>query len=394
MFCTNCGSALDEDSLFCGVCGTPVASANKSKPAKKKKKPFLALIIVVAVVLVLVIPAVLILPLLSSGGTQTIYVKVEEVRYSSDGTEIRRIENEYDECGRLLSSETDNGEASEIWDDELKMYIYEIGECDGRTDLSSEYEYDEYGNVIEYQYEYDGRSSSGISYEYDYDENGLMEGYEYSYMLSDFAKESGMSIQPSVFEFEYDSDGNLIEVTEDTDMGDKIVQSYEYDDEGRLVAETFYEYDATYRTEFAYEDGVLVCYDRYIGGIGYLVEDDRLVRNDVEYTRSETVEFDYEDGLLVSKTVCDSSRNIMEYSYNEKGFLTDMTGAEEIELDEAGNIVAVEYEDGTRVEYEYEALEVSDRDAEYFRRREGILNDAAHLYDDIIYYYLIPNPIW
>lgn len=418
MLCNNCGKEIADSSRFCGFCGATVppaaepAAAEIVPPAarqpgvttdapekKKKKKSSKKFKIAISLILIATI-------LLSSVvyfaffRKETIYVMVSQIYYDQDGTPHRRVDWKYDEAGQVLRKEVDYGIMETVYDEKLDVYSYSVGKYDGTVDQSYEYEYDEYGNLTEYEYTYEN-GHQHIAYEYEYDKDGQIQSFEEINLPSE---NSSMEKFSNTFECAFDEDGNLtgivLPATEQFPM-DRQRVSYEYDREGRLETEYFFHKEAIYRQEFIYKDGKLACIEMYTGPN----------IQDTDYHLQSSVEFEYDkEDRLEKKIFFDKEGNEtseVRYKFDKDGYLkeqinVDPDSGEKSETsyscDENGNITKIKNSDGSWVKCEYEALKVTDQQAAYFRRRNGIKEGTQLTFyrplQDTPLYYMVPNPLW
>ena len=206
---------------------------------------------------------------------------------SVDDSAIRR---EYDAAGRLISLRQDNIEHRFTYDDNtgqlLSMVINEVsldeeGEEQFDLLLSSNYEFDDYGNLIsrnigeiaQIQYEYDGFNRPTIitfgendapQVEIDYNLNGWrsavrrQDSVTTSYVYDENGRVESIAHTPPgearaySFNYEYDAAGNLIRLTRSDN--NSILYSYDdarqligerwLDDENQIIYAVTYSYDA------------------------------------------------------------------------------------------------------------------------------------------------------
>ena len=417
MYCGTCGKELPDGAKFCNGCGaaqseavttepktTPVVNQTTlptaEKPEKKKKKVNKKLLAVVAVVLMVAVVAAIVIPIFfpskEDTGKETIYVCVNEVYYNFKGDPVRNIAYKYDEAGNLLSSKADIAEDTVLFDEELQVYTYVNGICDGTVDQIDEYSYNEFGYLIQQTSNHNGN----FTVEYTYNEDNDFVSYVQKFEPS--GEDDAETAAPASYECKYSNDGYLVSITEITDDGNYPVYVFEYDEDGRLKAEEFYFDDCTYRNVFSYDDGRLCRIDHY-KGLSYYPEIE-----DMEFTIQSSMEYEFdEEGQLNKEIHLDENGDLFRrriFEYDDDGFLEELSiyssnvSLDEIQYtcDDYGNIIEEEYESGKRIEREYEALEVTAKQAAHFRRKEGYrLNDYNEfIYNSCWYYYLIPNPLW
>ena len=383
MYCGTCGKELPDGAKFCNVCGAaqpnltpesqqpkaapeviPVTSSKAQKSKKEKKTVNKKLLAVVAVVLVVAVTAAIVIPIFFPG-KQTIYVCVEEIRYTNGGVAHRRTEWEYDEVGNLLSEEVDHGNATHRWDDELGVYFYEITEYDGTVDYRSEWEYDENNNIVKYL----TSVQPGYSVEYDYDEDGKITEFVLNWEPSiNSASEDHLKVVPTTYECEYDDEGRLVRVyIPDGFNGDDFTAHlFEYDKDGTLTTVYVSSRESTYRHDLSYKDDRLCEVEIYISSTFEFQSGDESA-----FSFDQAVKYKYDrEGMLKSPSDCD-------YTY-----------------DENGNIIEIEYDDGSRTVFEYEERKVTTQQALAFYRRnaeEIFTGSYGGSWDAISH--LVPNPL-
>ena len=162
------------------------------------------------------------------------------VQYDSDGEVYKRIENTYDSVGNLIS-----------------IVVYD---SDGEVYERTENTYDSAGNLIRYYLEinimkmnedgepmYDSENNPiwtvrtvKIDYIYDNAGNRIRE----EAYIDDGGSHGGYVYGGGkyVYEYEYDSNGNLVYSCEDAEDGGKLESRYEYqyDDKGRIIEKRSY----------------------------------------------------------------------------------------------------------------------------------------------------------
>lgn len=121
---------------------------------------------------------------------------------------------------------------------------------------------------------------------------------------------------------------------------------------------------------------------------------------DAEFTYLYSVEYEYDDEGRLEEQIY--PQDTFTYEYDDQGFLeeseSDASGKiTEYTCDEHGNIICVEYSDGSRIELEYEEMTVTPEEAEAYRCRWACLEIRGYeyfQYQNCFFYYLIPNPRW
>ena len=420
MFCSKCGNAMSENDRFCIRCGQPRAVIQAPQPApvpsqpvpvadqkkpKKGKKTWL--IVSVAAALVVAIVLALVLPMLLSSGSETVYVRTQTSYYDTKGICYKRIDYAYDDRAQLLSETYYEIEWISEYDPVMDLYISSYNaDCPlvHNEAQSAQYDYDEQGNCTLIQ-QFRGNMSGTYEWEYDdgvpqafrwrplYDEN-LYNDYSVNY--------SGKNI--TSFSYEY----------WETERKNGWL---EYDEEGRLIREfsksiTGNAIEKLYR----YEDDLVVEVELRSGG-GYYGLDDDAWEDMLSTNYTHQLEYD-RDGNIIRMTTRDGNGLQCEERriyYDRNGYPTGMKTTYTVDgrnatehtvytCDENGNIVKIQYNDGSYVEYAYEEHEVTQRQALNYRRRLGLTGYNEYIYymgsplrsvDYLIgYYYLIPNPLF
>lgn len=423
MFCGTCGKELRDGAKFCDECGAVVAQSitaevtspsvtkpiqpvlvvppkpEKPKKVKKERKPIKpGILAAVAIVLILAVVAAVAIPILFPA-TETVYV-LTSCTYTSVSGKVSHYELEYDESGNLIRGE--NWQASEN-DFSLPPMIHT-------------YEYDDHNNLTALLL----NDSPAEEYDYRYDEDGRITEYTVT----------TWSGNRYTCELTYDKKGNLILAEYDYDVAEDVTQplwcrwqSYEYDKQNRLTAEVFcdeYDYAGEHyyqmvRCEYDYDDQGNVTDYRVLTCETEDPEDDP------DYEEVEVTTFSYDDEgrrTEMEYEIKGASRTMeYEYDYDRDGNLKP-DDDDEYTFDENGNLICIEYENGAKAEFTYEAFTVSREEAEILNRRKRwypylrsatgntfgldplrsemrlpIGNLPASIRNHL-YYYLIPNPIW
>lgn len=193
--------------------------------------------------------------------------------------------------------------------------------------------------------QYDPDEYSETFYEYRYNYEGLLVGEYYWY--------EGKCVESK--EYDYDNDGKLMYYYFRNETGTRITSNYEYDESNNLISIIF---SGGALTEYAYDESGNLISEKHFNQNGVLTEH-------TEYTYGkngelvEEIEYDddhgsrkrkeYENGKLKRLYYYNNGSNVVysiyEYTYNEKGWVT-----EEIihGCDDNGEI------EGSRIEYSYE----------------------------------------
>ena len=242
-----------------------------------------------------------------------IYALAKESSFSKDGKTGETIYS-YDDQGLLIQIDIDS-DFHEQWNDELEVYEYVSG-TDGVINASMLFEYDDNNNVARMTKIYPQinvyHPEDIYEYKYEYDENGNIR-----YCTEYYNGELSYREYTCTFTWE---EGLLVreELSCTDDYGINIgVHGYSYDDKGRVT---------TYTTTDSN--------DNYIINLSY---------NDLDKVEQMTVKVEgYSEEL------------VLNYHYDNQGNMIPTTDSGmEIEYDDYGNVIAIEYENGGRVEYEY-----------------------------------------
>lgn len=460
VFCIQCGKRLEPRSLFCNGCGAsqmpkapeatvpqapelpraaepmipempePVLTkwpqmeeppceeppvqevSNKKKKSKKWLIPVIALVAAIAVAAMLLIPALF--P--KSEETVTVYLLTGRTEWI-DGEQTSKTVVEYDELGRPTAIR---------WDDMRTV------ECTMK--------YDRYGNRTE------EKSTTTISY---MDANGVAQEisygdtYTYDFEYRDdgrirkctvFRTDGEETVEVEKLKFTYDDHGNVILVEYDWSPDDAYSPAwdhYVYDEQGRLVQETFCMFSKLMGADP--KDLTQIHLTRYTYGYDENGDLDRLCRSGAVFTGTQAPEYDELEGVELTQ--------YEEYSLNIRNGHILIEDCEDLldengnpsgagdTFDEHGNLIREEGTvqrkvDGVTVEYEavteytYEAVELPKSDAQRAQRLmeacclpSEIISYAIYVFGDAFlgwrtrpvalhmvsntgfYYYLIPNPI-
>ena len=243
----------------------------------------------------------------------------------------------YDKDDRLTGTKDSLGQTT--------VYTYDavnrIVAYQDKLGLTEQYEYDAHGNLVKFTAK-----------------DGLVTGYTYD--LKDRLT-SVTNPMGSVAFYQYDEMDNLIAVTDYLGRGTR----YTYDVEGNLTSIT----DATGRTETMTYD-IASRLTSYTSNGGNSIEYDYDKLNDLvekSYTdakgKTSAIPVQYTYNVLGQRVEMEDSTGDTEYIYDGLGRLTGVityrTEKEEGDFigytyDEANNLSAVTYPDGTQVSYEYD----------------------------------------
>ena len=222
-----------------------------------------------------------------------VYLMKEKRVYNSENVMTERIWYTYDESGNMLTEEIDYSELTKTWNDELGVYEYIQGEVDGSIDRINRWTYDVFNNMLTQTREFsEGGTDLYLNFEYTY-KNGLptkrtvpnnSEDYtEYYYnngqlvrqleYMREYEEPLTISFEynsdgtlgeilwnSSIFDFSYNDQSELIELTRIYEGSQKFRNIYEYDSEGRMIVKELYNSDneLEQRNEYFYSrDGLL-----------------------------------------------------------------------------------------------------------------------------------------
>ena len=227
-----------------------------------------------------------------------------ESRYGrgNNGTSLfDEIKSEYDEKGNLIKV-TDFGHNRDI-------------------QTVTQMSYDKDNNLLSKDIYYSGAEKPKISIKYTYDSNGWL-----IKELRTDRSENGIEYD-EMFEYVYDSHGNVIERRTTNYFGfetvDVVKYVLKYDEKGRLI-EKYNEEEPEYATHYTYyEDGTLKK-EESEGWLKEYDENGNIVKSD---TGDEKDDYVYnQDGKLLKHT-CDDGKTVTvyEYTYDENGYLVKKT---------------------------------------------------------------------
>lgn len=305
------------------------------------------------------------------GGDGKLYVLTEMNVYTADNVPYSRTEYTYDELAQLVEQTFYGPEMNPVWNEEMGVFEAEI------LGVQSEPAY-----VNEYTYQNTLLAS-------DYGIYGNNQTYTYEY---------GDQDKPQKFatcSMVYDEAGNLIRV----ETEERLCAAYEYDDQGRLSREYNYGREYSARADYFYEGDRLVRREIYRGGSTYLVADP-------QFNLDRTWTYGYDNkGRLTEKICLDGFSGAesfsVRYTYDSQGHIrsyADGYTQGQCECDANGNLIKMTLEDGSRIEYTYQTMEVPAEYAQAYRiwfyiRNYDALNDGV-IYSQLPYYPMIPNPLW
>ena len=380
MVCPNCGKELLNDAVFCGGCGArQTAPVRQRRPSRKKKSNFKVGIVIGLAVLLLVV----IFAFAAGSGKQTVYVLHYTAEYAEDGSIYDRNYN-IDKTSGNLTMEAVIGSGTQ-------------------------YHYDAYGNLIKENY-YNQFYNRDYNYENSYDKDGLLESCEVYYM-DEFVTE---------WEFEWEND-SIVRASQEISFDEpdtwNIWQEYEYDDEGRLETEYWcwagvdsndriiqsytllrYEYDYDERGNLE-----TLCYSY----ASWLNEEqaEKPEKQDYEKVYILELEYDKNDNLIYYELSSDTINEDGDVDYDKNGNRLSICDSE-FTYDNKGNVISIEYDDGSSMKLDYEKVTMNKEAAQRYLRWMSLkgmdpvkkeiqaLLVGSHSYYELFYYYLIPNPMW
>ena len=424
MYCGTCGKELRDGAKFCDECGAvqpaaiPESQQPKTEPEavapvepvipvvqtpeKPRKKVNKKLLAVVAIVLVVAVVAAIVIPIFFPR-KERIYIVASETRYDADGNKTAYYVYDIDEYGNLLSMEYDH-ERKEITKEDpvLGSYTDYTYEFDGKYQTSFEGEYNENCDIESWLYQY----GYGFSVEYEYDEDDRIAEFVITMenpMEFDSTDAPEATPVPVTYECEYDDEGRLVRVfIPDGFNGDDFTTPlYAYDKAGQLTAVYWSSKEGTSRNDLYYEDDLLASVEYYESPTPLFQSGD-----ESGFQLRYSVYFDYDkNGTLVEAIRKDEYGQkvfVKEWEYSKEGFLEEITvnytdGDEfttEYTCDEYGNIIEIEYSDGSRTVYEYEERKLTSQQAQIFRRLNKSYPLDGYIGDEWrVTCRLVPNPM-
>ena len=267
-------------------------------------------------------------------GKTVIYVVKEKYTFDSENVMTQKIQYTYDEKGNMLSEEVDNGKISEAWNEELMIYEYVFGEVDGEINYSRYWTYDKYANMLTQEKENpDGKKQLEYNFEYTY-KNGLP------------IKQTIPNNSRDYTEYYYDTDGQLIrQLQYRLEYEEPSVYQFEYNSDGTL-GKIYWDKGSVFTFSYNVQDKLTEL--TRTDGTGALI-----FRNVYKY--------DYEGNMII-KEMYNSDNELeqrSEYVYNRDGLLEE----EKIMTVESGKEVH------QTVKYAYEKVKMSDSEAENYHAR-------------------------
>lgn len=281
MFCLKCGKEIDNSVKFCPGCGCQVMEEKitilSSEQNIVKSKNVTKLLLILALIAIAAGGLILMVAGNASQGTKTIYVKTKVVYFDAndpDGVPADSEAYEYDEIGNLKRSTSyyasysysPSSGLSDLKNNVyLTVYSYnDKGYRDGvKTYLNDEMmsqgtvTCDKQGRIVKVEYQ-DGASFSTINYTYDKNGNTLeywvtendeitfRQVYTYNANGDPLTYElywNGKTLSNSS-DYEYDSNGKLIGITEIGYYSDGASEDYGvaiYDENGVLSQVVYYD---------------------------------------------------------------------------------------------------------------------------------------------------------
>lgn len=332
MFCKKCGNQLKDGAKFCPKCGCQVLeevndqTSSLTRQKQKAGKNWLIILVILVIVGVVVVGISFVL----KGNAK----KVLRGDDSKNGTNLAGENSDRQET----EQEQDELEAENELEWKVKKSTTTIYEGDGesiRSISTSEYEYDENGNMIFSQSTDDGSGYENVyTLTYKYDSDGRViniknDGSEFSV---EWEKEGEKNYVGTVYidgevqeqgkiKEEYDDNGGVRTFICDED-GDVVYEPNKYDEEGRLIykeneplnvtEECIYEQNR-YVYKYTHDDKDSDIY-RCIWIITELDEDGMPISTDMYRAESEAEEPD------LSKPVSDTV-----YEYEDNGTIKKVT---------------------------------------------------------------------
>lgn len=358
-------------------------------------------------------------------------VSKQSIYFDSKSTVPNRIVTfTYNDQGLPLQRAIDIGLDREEWNEEIGVYELIYGPVDGTINQTYTLAYNDFGDIVRktatsYFYDENGNLTDtminsddymGDSAEYCYDSLGRISSVNYYIPNRD---ESGTYSDEvgSVYHLEYDRNGNLIEVNleEKEDGTVKWVSDYRYDSHNRLIGHT-------YRTWY---DGL--CYYQYeynmFGKVSRItlkkghwqspidshhVAESTVTESDNKMTLIAEVIFEYDssgnlisrkrydaDGVLDKSEICtytedgklsniicssldyEDNHQTSKVVYSDADY-TDYSADATFIRDNNGNVIKIIHADGSRTEFEYIELKLSEADASKCRSYLHALNSNSN----------------
>lgn len=360
MFCSKCGNELPNEAKFCAACGNTI-----ELPKKKKKG---ALIGIIAGVTAIAVAACAVGGWFLLGNKETVYVCTAKKVYDKNGTLYSITQYEYDDHGRLLSTELDRGENEEVWNDILGIFEYgNWSNPDGKTDSYYEYEYDKYGNMTRMAYQYmDADKPTVEEWEYEYDKKQIQSATVTSNPGTEFEGRGE-------YEFEYE-DGKLVSVDIENHATGKDISILQakYDSKGRITQSIHVMKECTLIYDYEYdkkgnltEASVSTAPGRGMVEAGADPLESAKLQNRADYeydskgrlTEADGTEYTYDGKKLVA--IGDE----YEFRYNGKKLVSGKGPDGDYTFDKNGNLTEVEQENGETIRYEYKKMRLSKANA-------------------------------
>ena len=343
----------------------------------------------------------------TSGGKnrEIVFVQTRESHYDADGICVGRYEYAYDEFAQLLKREYYEIQYTVVYDAVMDIYVATY-DADSPLELTATElrEYNQQGYCTLYE-----------------DQNMLFHGGQFT-LEWDYKDGSPKScammygqLAGADYYFSYDKAGNIESVYYNAgDAWRRDIVIFEYDKKDRLAREFTRTVDGSATEKTYFYDGNKL--SRIVLRTGFGMEELNSARWEEILAEKYTWEFTYgSKGRLVALTCYDDmgqKTQARKYTYDGNGYPSEMqttsyvNGEEYTEktvytCDSDGNIIKILNEDGSYVEYTYEAREVSKEQEIWFHRRQGMDYSTAK-YASVFfkvnwavwYYNLIPNPLF
>lgn len=252
-----------------------------------------------------------------------------------------------------------------IYSSSVHKYLYDDNYCfigtdythsDGTTErmIYDEYEYDENGNPVHWQYD------AVVKYTEKYNEySDLVETVQ---VFVDYDYETDTSIEQTTiirYEYEYDANGNVLNKTEYINDEKSVETTYSYNKDGNILKETVYNGGQAYTTTYKYDSkGRLIAEDGWTNTINYDLDDKgRVTRKN--YLNDEGTVYHTET-----------------YEYDAEGNYTVRGSGQTEGFDKYGNVIFLAYENfdyDNDVSITYKAVEVTPIRAKAIERHKDMV---------------------
>ncbi len=378
MYCSRCGKEIQDNSKFCSYCGAPVgnnaAYSNNGQQASNNmqtgnpnyayqtssngqapKNNHRGLIVAGCIAAVIIV-----------------FIAVGLIVSSRNETTAEIDANENAEAIENQVQENENNNSDGSIGEDGNQYVGENENAETTNSTFFYYDSDGVKNeyietlVREYSYNDDGIVESSYDSAYDYTLNNDF------YITSETINTNGGGKSPQIFQYKYDTNGNLIELIHTYDgVTPDYTQEYEYDAKNQLVLETYTGYsdsgspETPITTEYEYDaNGNLILETKADGGYttysytnGFLTEEIVYLMDGTPYSGTD---YYYENGLLITEVhtpynaLLDPESTTIEYEYDNMGNLITETKSKQGEIqdcykyeyDPNGNLIIKDYYTG------------------------------------------------